>query len=128
MALLYYIGIFCTWAYNYVMIYVSRGMLKIVRDDLFEHMERLPVCYFDIKSDGDILPAHCGQADSLWKRHTNQPFFQALLPREISFPFPGTQGRLGDAELGGSLNDLQFVNLSCFLIFSRHLITTFILK
>lgn len=41
------------WAYsahgliNYIMIYVSQGMLKTVRDDLFRHMERLPIRYFD---------------------------------------------------------------------------------
>ena len=42
MAAVYYIGVFCTWAYNYIMIYVSQGMLKKVRDDLFRHMEHLP--------------------------------------------------------------------------------------
>lgn len=65
MALVYYIGVFCTWAYNYIMIFVSQGMLKTVRDDLFRHMERLPVRYFDTKSHGDIMSIYTNDTDTL---------------------------------------------------------------
>ncbi len=65
MAAVYYVGVFCTWAYNFIMIYVSQGMLKTVRDDLFCHMERLPVCYFDTKSHGDIMSIYTNDTDTL---------------------------------------------------------------
>ena len=65
MAAVYYIGVFCTWAYNYIMIYVSQGMLKTVRDDLFRHMERLPIRYFDTKSHGDIMSIYTNDTDTL---------------------------------------------------------------
>lgn len=65
MAAVYYIGVFCTWAYNFVMIYVSQGMLKAVRDDLFRHMERLPIRYFDTKSHGDIMSIYTNDTDTL---------------------------------------------------------------
>ena len=65
MAAVYYIGVFCTWAYNFMMIYVSQGMLKTVRDDLFCHMERLPVRYFDTKSHGDIMSIYTNDTDTL---------------------------------------------------------------
>ena len=65
MAAAYYIGVFCTWAYNFVMIYVSQGMLKAVRDDLFRHMERLPIRYFDTKSHGDIMSIYTNDTDTL---------------------------------------------------------------
>ncbi len=65
MAAVYYIGVFCTWAYNFIMIYVSQGMLKTVRDDLFCHMERLPVRYFDTKSHGDIMSIYTNDTDTL---------------------------------------------------------------
>ena len=65
MAAVYYIGVFCTWAYNFIMIYVSQGMLKTVRDDLFRHMERLPVRYFDTKSHGDIMSIYTNDTDTL---------------------------------------------------------------
>lgn len=77
MALVYYIGVFCTWAYNYVMIYVSQGMLKTVRDDLFSHMERLPVRYFDIKSHGDIMSIYTNDTDTL-RQVVSQSFPQML--------------------------------------------------
>ncbi len=65
MAAVYYIGVFCTWTYNFMMIYVSQGMLKTVRDDLFCHMERLPVRYFDTKSHGDIMSIYTNDTDTL---------------------------------------------------------------
>ena len=65
MAAVYYIGVFCTWAYNFIMIYVSQGMLKTVRDDLFCHMERLPIRYFDTKSHGDIMSIYTNDTDTL---------------------------------------------------------------
>ena len=65
MAAVYYVGVFCTWAYNFMMIYVSQGMLKTVRDDLFCHMERLPVRYFDTKSHGDIMSIYTNDTDTL---------------------------------------------------------------
>ncbi len=65
MAVVYYTGVFCTWAYNFIMIYVSQGMLKTVRDDLFGHMERLPVRYFDTKSHGDIMSIYTNDTDTL---------------------------------------------------------------
>ena len=65
MAAVYYIGVFCTWAYNYIMIYVSQGMLKKVRDDLFRHMEHLPIRYFDTKSHGDIMSIYTNDTDTL---------------------------------------------------------------
>ena len=65
MAAVYYVGVFCTWAYNFIMIYVSQGMLKTVRDDLFGHMERLPVRYFDTKSHGDIMSIYTNDTDTL---------------------------------------------------------------
>ena len=46
-AVFYLIGILATFAQNRVMIYVTQGTLKNMRDDLFSHMEKLPVKYFD---------------------------------------------------------------------------------
>lgn len=65
MAAVYYAGVLCTWAYNYIMIYVSQGMLKKVRDDLFRHMEHLPIRYFDTKSHGDIMSIYTNDTDTL---------------------------------------------------------------
>lgn len=65
MAAVYYVGVFCMWAYNYIMIYVSQGMLKKVRENLFCHMEHLPIRYFDTKSHGDIMSIYTNDTDIL---------------------------------------------------------------
>lgn len=44
---------------------VFQGMLKTVRDDLFRHMERLPIRYFDTKSHGDIMSIYTNDTDTL---------------------------------------------------------------
>ena len=43
----YALGILATFAYNRIMVNVTQGVLRNLRDDLFEHMERLPIKYFD---------------------------------------------------------------------------------
>lgn len=47
MAVIYLIGIATTFLYNWLMVGISQGVLKRVRDDMFEHMQTLPIRYFD---------------------------------------------------------------------------------
>ncbi|MCD7836198.1 MAG: ABC transporter ATP-binding protein, partial [Lachnospiraceae bacterium] len=54
-AVFYFIGAAATWIYNRIMVNVSQGTLKKMRDDLFTHMESLPIKYFDTHSHGDIM-------------------------------------------------------------------------
>ena len=65
MAMIYASGAFSTWAYNKIMIHVTQGSLKDIRDDLFTHMETLPVKYFDTHAHGDIMSIYTNDADSL---------------------------------------------------------------
>ena len=46
-AVFYLIGVACTFIYQKIMIYVSQGCIKQMRDDLFTHMQDLPIKYFD---------------------------------------------------------------------------------
>lgn len=54
-AVFYAIGAFSSWLQNYTMIFVSNGMLRDLRNRLFDKMERLPVKYFDTHAHGDIM-------------------------------------------------------------------------
>ena len=54
MALIYLAGIFCTWLYNFLMVGVAQGTLRKIRDQLFEHMQKLPISYFDRHAHGDL--------------------------------------------------------------------------
>ena len=54
-AVFYGIGIVATYAYNRIMINVTQGMMMNMRNELFEHMEKLPIKYFDTHAHGDIM-------------------------------------------------------------------------
>ena len=55
MALIYVIGIAGTLSYNLIMVKVSEGTQKKIRDQMFTHLETLPLRYFDSNADGDIM-------------------------------------------------------------------------
>ncbi len=65
MALIYLAGIFCTWLFNFLMVGVAQGTLKKVRDQLFEHMQTLPVKYFDGHSHGDLMSRYTNDTETL---------------------------------------------------------------
>lgn len=61
----YAIGILSTYAYNRIMVNVTQGTLRSLRDDLFSHMEKLPIKYFDIHAHGDIMSIYTNDIDTL---------------------------------------------------------------
>ena len=61
----YLIGVICTYSYNLIMMYVSQGVLKSIRDDMFAHMETLPIKYFDTHQHGDIMSHYTNDTDTL---------------------------------------------------------------
>ena len=65
MGCIYLIGIICTYAYNMIMMYVAQGVLKDIRDEMFAHMETLPIKYFDTHQHGDIMSHYTNDTDTL---------------------------------------------------------------
>lgn len=61
----YLVGVAATYAYNRIMVTITQGTLKSLRDDLFEHMEKLPIKYFDTHSHGDIMSIYTNDIDTL---------------------------------------------------------------
>ena len=61
----YLIGILATFAYNKIMVYVTQGTLRNMRDDLFENMQKLPIKYFDTHAHGDIMSIYTNDIDTL---------------------------------------------------------------
>ena len=61
----YLIGALSTFIYNRMMVNVSQGTLKRLRDDLFTHMESLPIRYFDTHAHGDIMSIYTNDVDTL---------------------------------------------------------------
>ena len=65
LASIYIMGIICTYAYNMIMMYVAQGVLKDIRDEMFAHMETLPIKYFDTHQHGDIMSHYTNDTDTL---------------------------------------------------------------
>ena len=61
----YLIGVVSTFTYNRIMVNVTQGVLKNMRNDVFTHMEKLPVKYFDTHSHGDIMSVYTNDIDTL---------------------------------------------------------------
>ena len=58
-------GIVATYLYNRLMIAVAQGVLKSVRDDMFSHMQTLPIKYFDTHTHGDVMSCYTNDTDTL---------------------------------------------------------------
>ena len=61
----YAIGIIATLVQQKVLIYISQGSIKYMRDELFSHMQDLPIRYFDTHSHGDIMSIYTNDMDTL---------------------------------------------------------------
>lgn len=61
----YAIGILSTLLYSQIMVNVTQGTLKNLRDDMFVHMETLPIRYFDTHAHGDIMSMYTNDIDTL---------------------------------------------------------------
>ena len=62
---IYLVGVFAGLAYNRMMVTISQGVLKQIRDDLFAHMQTLPIRYFDRNSHGDMMSYFTNDTDTL---------------------------------------------------------------
>jgi len=61
----YLIGVAAAYIYNRIMINVTQGVLRNLRNDLFSHMETLPIKYFDTHSHGDIMSVYTNDTDTI---------------------------------------------------------------
>ncbi|RCW17231.1 ABC transporter [Streptococcus gallolyticus] len=59
------IGVLSSYTYNRLMVYVGQGTMRRIRIDLFTHMERLPIKYFDTHAHGDIMSIYTNDVDTL---------------------------------------------------------------
>ena len=64
-ALFYACGVIASFVQSRVMIYVTQGTLRDLRQDLFAHMEKLPIRYFDTHAHGDIMSIFTNDIDTL---------------------------------------------------------------
>ena len=64
-AVFYAIGVVSVYLYNRIMVKVTQGVLRNLRNEMFEHMETLPIKYFDTHAHGDIMSIYTNDIDTL---------------------------------------------------------------
>lgn len=65
MALIYAAGVFSGWLYNRLMVVIAQGVLRRVREEMFAHMQTLPIRYFDTHAFGDVMSRYTNDTDTL---------------------------------------------------------------
>lgn len=78
MGCIYLLGALCTLLYSQFMVNISQGCLKTIRDDMFNHMQTLPIRYFDTHTHGDIMSHYTNDTDTL------RQFISQALPQLFS--------------------------------------------
>lgn len=64
-AVFYALGALATYSYTRILVYVTQGTLNNLRIDIFSHMEKLPIKYFDTHAHGDIMSTYTNDIDTL---------------------------------------------------------------
>lgn len=78
MACVYLAGILCSYGYNRIMVNISQGTMRRLRTQLFQHMESLPIRYFDTHAHGDIMSIYTNDVDTL------RQVFSQTIPQMIN--------------------------------------------
>ena len=65
MACIYIVGMVSSFLYQFLMAKVGQGTQKTIRDELFTHMQTLPIRYFDTHPAGDIMSRYTNDIDTL---------------------------------------------------------------
>ena len=75
---LYILAVIAIYIYTRLMAIISQGILKNIRDDMFNHMQKLPISYFDGHTHGDIMSYYTNDTDTL------RQFISMSLPQMIN--------------------------------------------
>ncbi len=75
---IFLVGVVSTFVYTRMMVTIGQSVLKQVRDDMFEHMQTLPIRYFDQNTNGSIMSLYTNDTDTL-RQMINQSIPQALM-------------------------------------------------
>ena len=65
MAGIYLVGMTASFLYNFLMVRVGQGVQKSIRDEMFTHMQTLPIRFFDTHPAGDVMSRYTSDIDTL---------------------------------------------------------------
>ena len=78
LAIIFGCGVIATFSYTRLMVVIGQGVLKRVRDEMFERMQTLPIRYFDQNTNGSIMSLYTNDTDTL-RQMINQSIPQVLM-------------------------------------------------
>ena len=78
LACIFLSGVIASFVYTLLMVVIGQGVLKRVRDEMFEHMQKLPIRYFDRNTNGSIMSLYTNDTDTL-RQMINQSIPQVLM-------------------------------------------------
>lgn len=65
LGIIFIVGVAASFIYTRLMIRIGEQVMKTIRDEMFEHMQTLPIRYFDERSTGNIMSCYTNDADTL---------------------------------------------------------------
>ena len=65
LGVIFLLGVIATFVYTRLMVKIGQGVLRRVRDEMFEHMQTLPIRYFDQNTNGSIMSLYTNDTDTL---------------------------------------------------------------
>ena len=107
MAAIYLVGVLATFAFTQTMAVLGQRLQKKIRDDMFNHMQALPIIYFDQNDYGDIMSRYTNDVDTLMQ------MISQSIPQFISAVFNLTFVIIGMLALSPLLT---VVSLAIFLL------------
>lgn len=78
LGIIFLCGVLATFVYSRLMVVIGQGVLKRVRDEMFAHMQTLPIRYFDQNTNGSIMSLYTNDTDTL-RQMINQSIPQVLM-------------------------------------------------
>ena len=108
-------GVICAFSFNRIMVYVTQGFLRNLRINMFEHMESLPIRYFDRTPHGDTMSVYTNDIDTL------RQLISQSIPQLVSSCMTILTTFISMIILNIPLTVLSVVMLGVMLVVSRRL-------
>lgn len=71
MGVMYLCGVLATWGYNQLMVHTAQKVVSEIRQDLFDHTQKLPLSYFDARTHGELMSRFTNDVDTITEALNN---------------------------------------------------------
>jgi ATP-binding cassette subfamily B protein len=115
LAAIYLLGIASTFACSYIMVIIAQGVLKTIRDDMFSHMQTLPIKYFDTNAFGDIMSLYTNDIDTL------EQMIAQSLPQIVSMSVTIIASVCAMLALSIPLTAFTAISLCCMIFVTKYI-------